>query len=91
MCLVFQSSPLGVSSSLFPIAFSMKYSWFDLHAEIPRELSSCFMNLIVFKMAVNAEFIFEACKEKEKVGDTMAKGKIIMFKLCPDALWCILN
>lgn len=49
------------------------------------------LNEFVFKMAANAEFIFEAYKEKEKVGDKMAKGKIITFKLRLDALWCILN
>lgn len=67
------------------------WTWFDLHGEIPEELSSCLINLAVFEIAAQAEFIFEAYRVKEKVGDKMGKGKIITFKLCPDALWCILN
>lgn len=85
-----------MSSSLFLILFSMKTPlgkigpWFGLCGKIPGELS-CLINLAVYKIAVNSEFIFEAYREKEKIGDKMGKGKIITFKLCPDASWCILK
>lgn len=72
-------------------ALDQIWTCFDLLGKIPGELSFYLMNLAVFKIAVSSEFIFEAHRKKEKVGQQMGKEKMIVSKLCLHASRCVLN